>query len=335
MVGHFPAQPQCFAYGGFDIQMNRVIDLLAASDVSVGRINPWDRDVSFDIAHFWGGDESHAIALRFCKERGIKTVVSVLLPNRSRGIGFIRMRIRTLLRNLIKGRLWFSSADIITVINEDQAFVANKILGIDLGRILIAPTILDDAFFSTDDADAGLGQKGYALCVGTIGRRKNQLNLLRAAKHLGLSVILCGEYDDSDKSYEKAVEQEIAESEGRFSRFSGLSGVELCNLYRGAKVVACVSHHETEPASILEGMILKKPIIAADRPYATNVKFDGIFKCAPDCIDSIVLALAQSSEKQEILYPNFNSAEQAAESVISVYKEIYQQLRLNFKGVCK
>ena len=322
-IGHFPAQPHCFAYGGFDIQMNRVIDRISAENVPVVRINPWDRGVSFGVAHFWGGDESHATALRFCMERDIRTVVSVLLPNVS-GASAKKLAARGFVRRLVIGPPISTKADIVTVINDQQAAVAREVLRLPDARIRVIPTIIDEAFFEPAECKIDLPE-GYVLCVGTICRRKNQLTLLQAAHKTGHRVVLCGQYDDADPTYQQEVEAEIAASGGRYIRLSGLSAYQLRALYEKCSLLACISDHETEPASVLEAMIVGKPVLISHRPFADNPKFRGCTRCDPYNFDAMARGIREASEAAAH-YPDFLPLQHRASSVVASYIALYRDL---------
>jgi glycosyltransferase involved in cell wall biosynthesis len=327
-IGHFPAQPHCFAYGGFDIQMNRVIDLIAAENVPVMRINPWDREVRFGVAHFWGGDECHATAMRFCAERGIRTAVSVLLPNAS-GASAKKLAARGFIRRLVMGPPISTKADIVTVINDQQAAVAREILRLPDARIRVIPTIIDEAFFQPAERTMDLPE-GYVLCVGTICRRKNQLMLLQAAQKTGHRVVLCGLYDDADPAYQLKVEAEIAASGGRYIRLTGLSASQLRELYENCSLLACISDHETEPASVLEAMIVGKPVLISQRPFADNPKFRGCTRCNADNVDATAYGIHEAS-RAVAQYPNFLPQQHRASSVVANYIAMYRALGLQLR----
>jgi glycosyltransferase involved in cell wall biosynthesis len=323
-IGHFPAQPHCFVYGGFDIQMNRVIDLLEAKGTSSIRVNPWDETCNFTVAHFWGGDESHALAFRFCRERGIPTIFSVLLPNPTSSFDF-RQRARAWARRLIKGKQYYANADAVLVINEAQAQVAEQVVGIPRARIWVVPTIIDSIFLQKLDIPER-NPNGHILCVGTICSRKNQLNLLRAALSTNNHVVLCGRFDDSEPAYRVAVEQELSNNPSRFHQISDVSPEVLQQLYLECSVLACVSNHETEPASILEAMICQRPIVTANRPYGRNSKFSGVYFCDPQNKFSITAALIKAIENPVPIYSNFNSDCHSSVNVISSYQKIYNAI---------
>ncbi|MGV8934015.1 MAG: glycosyltransferase family 4 protein [Gallionellaceae bacterium] len=326
-VGHFPAQPHCFTYGGFDMQMNRVIDLMSADGVKSIRVNPWDQKSRFTIAHFWGGEDSHAIALRFCRERGIRTVFSVLLPNPPSSHAW-RLRARGWLRRMVKGSVLFACADLVTVINDEQAWVAEKVLGIPRERICVVPTVVDQIFFDVPLTPSD--GNGPILCVGTIGARKNQLNLLRAAVNLPNDVILCGRFDDSEPEYRAAIEREMSSRPRCVHRLQDLSAIELRDLYQQCSVLACVSLHETEPASILESMICGRPVVVSDRPFGRNSRFTGTHLCDPTNVVSIQSALVKACSSPAPMFARFDPSVHRSDSVVNAYRQVYAKI-----GQCK
>ncbi len=323
VIGHFPAQPHCFAYGGFDIQMNRVIDLLSSAGIESKRVNPWDQKSEFSIAHFWGGDVSHSISHRFCKERNIGTVFSVLLPNPPSTRSW-RMRARGWMRRILKGQVLCANADRVLVINDDQAWVARYVLGIPHERICIVPTIVDDIFF--DGSYPSTTRLGPILCVGTIGTRKNQLNFLRASEKLPNDVILCGRFDESEPEYCEAVKNVLRGSPQRIHHMQDISVSDLRDLYRQCSVLACVSHHETEPASVLEAMICRRPIVISDRPFGRNPRFNGANYCDPTNVASIQAALMKACESPAPTFPRFNPTVHRSDSVVNAYMQVYASI---------
>lgn len=304
--------------------MNRVIDLLQAHGVASLRVNPWERDCNFTIAHFWGNDESHALAYRFCKERGIPTIFSVLLPNPPSSMS-IGLRTRAFVRRIIKGQQFYSDADAVIVLNDAQAQVANQVVGIRHSRIWVVPTIVDPIFF-TQALDSNVEENKIILCVGTICSRKNQLKLLRAVASMNHSVVLCGRYDDSEPTYREAVQHELYKFPSRFRQIEDVTPEELRQLYMQCSVLACVSNHETEPASILEAMICRRPVVAGKRPYARNPKFKGVYLCDPQNESSIHTALTRAIENPLPRYQQFTSEIHRSDCVITSYRQVYDAL---------
>jgi glycosyltransferase involved in cell wall biosynthesis len=322
IVGNFSAQPHCFAYGGFDIQMNRVIDLLNVHNMPSVRVNPWIQKREFSIAHFWGGNNSHNLAYSFCREHGIPSIFSVLLPNPSSSLS-LGMRARSLGRRLIKGRQFYARADAVIVINQLQAQVAEQVVGIPKSRIWVIPTIVDEVFFQRSSAPLR-DKRGIILCVGTICHRKNQLSLLHTAARLELDVVLCGRYDDAEPIYRDSVQRLIRKNPSRFTQIQDVSPEVLLNLYEQCSVLYCASHHETEPASILEAMICERPVLTANKPYGRNPKFFGAHLCNPNDEYSIGAALIKAIENPVPKYQLFDPHSHSAEYVIDSYRAVYE-----------
>lgn len=326
-IAHFPCQPHCFTYGGFDIQMNRVIDLLNVKDLNSTRINLWERSCDFEIAHFWGATESHNHTMSFCKERDIKIVLSALFPPKSKKEEIVQF-IKSKLLKTLKITRSYNLADAIIVINEDQARFAHKILGIERDKIHLIPTMLDDAFFNVESKPSVNNSQlnNFCICVGTICKRKNQIALMLAAKKKNHQVVLVGSIDNSNPSYSKDFLNLIQENPKLFRHFTSIGASELKSLYQNCSCVACVSFVETEPASILEAMIFNKPLIVANRPFSKNPVFKGVSLCDPENVDSISNSLEGIKSLNKFNYPNFNSEAYKASNVISTYNILYSKL---------
>src|SRR6185437_15107033 len=75
-----PAQPHCFTYGGFDIQMHRTIEVLRTRGIDARPLDFWSRNLDFDIIHLWGFDTgAHMTTARFAKAYGKNVVLTPLV----------------------------------------------------------------------------------------------------------------------------------------------------------------------------------------------------------------------------------------------------------------
>ena len=191
IVIHFPCQPHFFSYGGFDIQMDRVIELTNNSKVISKKVDLWSKSEQFDIAHFWGVSESHKRNVMFCKNNGIKTVVSGLFSQKSYKLK-CKQKIFNFLNKISFNKSVLYDFDIITVINKQQAQVVNEFFGIKTSKIKIVPTILDDYLYNVDKINSKNNKK-FVLCVGTICSRKNQIKLAEACIKLDYECIFVGD----------------------------------------------------------------------------------------------------------------------------------------------
>jgi len=323
-IMHYPAQPHFFSYGGFDIQMNRVIDMTNNREVTSKKVNLWSHNEIFEIAHFWGASDAHKLNIRFCRENGIKVVISGLFPQKT-FLGKYKSQVWRIIHKFAHCESVIYNADIITVINEAQAEVVNEYYGYPKERIRIIPTILDDYIFSNKiNTDI---KENYILCVGTICDRKNQITLANAAIKFGIKCVFVGRFDSREQKYKENFQKIYYLNKEFIEHYQNISIAELVDLYSKCNMVACLSQNETEPASMLEGMYFKKPIIASDLPFAKIKKFSGVVLCDQNDIQSIIKAIeiADSSEG-EIEYQFFNRTENFSGSVVDLYTKLYKEL---------
>lgn len=329
-VCHFPSQPHCFSYGGFDFQMNRVIDLLQKNNsIDVTRIDLWDRNNKFQIAHFWGAEESHKLAIKYCKERRIRTIINVLFPPMS-FFDQIKQKLKSRIKFLFNLNQVYNLADAIVVLNQQQANFAHEILGINKNKIFVIPTIVDNAFYIKNQVNfSNLKHHKYCLSVGTICHRKNQLVLMEAAIMNNFPVVFVGELETGEPEYTNKFIKKLKENEFLFTHIENLSPKELRPLYINSSMVSCVSYSETEPTCILEAMIFDKPLILADRPFARNEKFKGALFCDPNSSSSVANSLKIAEKVRSVDYVNYEKKSQSSELIIPKYIDLYNLLISN------
>jgi glycosyltransferase involved in cell wall biosynthesis len=322
---HFPAQPHFFSFGGFDMQMNRVISLTNNRGVLSKPADLWSRSEQFDVAHFWGFSRSHELNIRFCKQNNKRVIVSGLFPNITGFRNSVKAKIIIWLNTLLKNYEYLQYIDSFTVINNSQANYLLRYLHIPSQKIRIIPTILDDDIFleshMTNNSDPS--QKGI-ICVGTICERKNQIRLAKAAIELDMPVCFVGRYESREKSYEIEFKKILNENTDLITRMQDISTKELVEMYYSYSIVACISEHETEPASVLEGMYFRKPILISNQPFSNNSKFSGAIKCKYDDIIDIKNGLLQASQLgSTVRYENYDPEENVASNVVSQYIALY------------
>jgi glycosyltransferase involved in cell wall biosynthesis len=134
-------------------------------------------------------------------------------------------------------------------------------------RIVVTPNGVDPAFqpaSAEDRADATpLGK--YALSVGAIQERKNQVAALRAAREAGLELIVVGPTKD----------ERVAETlRAGGARLEGYVSTErLAALYRGAACLVQSSRHEGFGLPVVEAMASGTPVVTV--PDAALVEVAG------------------------------------------------------------
>jgi glycosyltransferase involved in cell wall biosynthesis len=135
-------------------------------------------------------------------------------------------------------------------------------------RIVVTPNGVDPAFHPASALDGGsdpVSPAPYALSVGAIQERKNQVAALRAAREAGLELVVVGPTKD----------ERVAETlRAGGARLEGYVSTErLAALYRGAACLVQSSRHEGFGLPVVEAMASGTPVVTV--PDAALVEVAG------------------------------------------------------------
>lgn len=283
-----PAQPHCFAFGGFDIQMHRTLEVLTAMGVNARPLDFWSRDGDFDIVHFWGFDtDQHLTAARFARRYGKKIVLTPLLQYLTprswlRYAGALVEG--TARRRIALGRL----VDKFLAVNEEQGETLRQMYRVPASKIEIIPTILDDRFFEAQPVRTALadGFADFMLCAGNICARKNQVSLARAAIQTRTPLLFAGDVSGGEEAYGEEFARLIAPHGFlRWNRW--MDGPQLLEAYGAARGVVLPSLEEQQPTIGLEAAALGKPLMLGRLPYARQKFYRGAFLANPASVREI------------------------------------------------
>jgi glycosyltransferase involved in cell wall biosynthesis len=145
----------------------------------------------------------------------------------------------------------------------------------------VIPYAVDDEIFKPGKTGK---DKQLVLCAGRIEGRKNQLNLIRALNETHFKLILVGSASPNHRQY---YEQCRREAGSNVEFISGISQVELAQLYSKAKVHVLPSWFETAGLSSLEAAAMHCNIVITDKGDTQEYFGNNAFYCEPDDIDSI------------------------------------------------
>lgn len=322
-----PAQPHCFDFGGFDIQMVRTLEVLQAMAVDIKPLDFWSRDGSFDILHFWGFDVSHLLTARFAVRHGKKIVLTPLFPY---------VTPRSWLRNLasrIEGRArprleLAGLVDRFLVVNEQQGETAQRFFHVPSRKIEIIPTMLDDRFFvdpgPLEQLDDGFSR--FFLCAGNICERKNQLRLARAAIAARVPMLFAGDVAGGEEAYGEAFARLISQHAYlRWNRW--MAGPELLKAYRASIGVVLPSFNEQQPTTALEAAALGKPLMLGRRSYAHQKFYQNALLVEPGSAGQITRGLqAMQASPAAYVAPRAFVEECRADRVAPRLKAIFESL---------
>ena len=184
-------------------------------------------------------------------------------------------------------------------------------------RIVVTPNGVDPAFHPPPDtASDSLLQGAYALAVGAIQERKNQLAALAAAREAGLELVVVGPVKD---------ERVARELRHQGARLEGYVPVDrLAELYRGAACLVQASRYEGFGLPLVEAMASGTPVVTVAEPALVEVAGDAAVVVEESGLaDGIRRALAESARFREagLARAREFSWERAAEATVQVYVE--------------
>lgn len=154
-------------------------------------------------------------------------------------------------------------------------------------RITNDPGVLESS--ATEIPSQSLRSK-QGLYVGSLTRRKNAANLIRAAEELvrtsDVDFVFVG---STGASFEETGVSLSADVEGRIHFLGQINDPELIEAeYRRASVFLFPSHYEASPLPPVEAMRWGCPVVAADIPSLRERCGDAVVYCDPSDIGSIV-----------------------------------------------
>ena len=339
-IGFFAPQPQSMDYGGFDMQMNKIGSIIAQNpDIDVNYVNYWNRDLRLDVGHFWGSEPTHISALKLCKRSGIKTVMNVLFNNDMSQKKYLLDVLKRLIKKIDQflctkafyARLFLQAydlADLIIVLNENQRTIAVRNYGIAEEKVKIVPVALDKVFFQKSESlpISKIGHKGYALCLGTISERKNQLTALNACIKTNMPIVFIGTSSSETNTYENHFMHLCMKYSDLVTYKKNVHITEVAIHISECAFLLCLSYQETEPAVLMEAMLFGKAIVVSNKPFVDNPIFEGVIKVDINNEESIIKAISIARSKDYQDYSRFNKENYTENTAMKNYLSIYEEL---------
>jgi alpha-1,3-rhamnosyl/mannosyltransferase len=156
------------------------------------------------------------------------------------------------------------AARVLTVSERTKRDLAAR-YDVPLDRVVVTPNGVDPAFGPEGPSDT-VSRGPFALAVGAIQERKNQLAALAAAREAGLALVVVGPTKDG---------QVAAELRGGGALLEGYVTIErLAGLYRGAACLVQASKHEGFGLPVVEAMASGTPVVTVADPALVEVAGD-------------------------------------------------------------
>lgn len=202
-------------------------------------------------------------------------------------------------------------------------------------RVCVIPHGADHAFQAGEivSLPAGIREREFILCPGSVEQRKNGLRLIeafeqsRSVQHLKL-VFAGGNGYNHEAIYRRAAE---SSAKDQIIFLPNLNSAELVALYKAALFTVYPSLFEGFGLPIVEAFALQSPLVTSNVGAMAEVAGDAAFKIDPLSVEEIRAALDRLSEnaalRNELATKGKERAQQftwrrAAEATRKIYQEL-------------
>ena len=253
--------------GGVQMRIGKFLNYYSSDNrVQAKLFNKWeDKLKEFDILHEFKAHFELFPVLSLAKEQGLKTVLSSVVPQEHAR----RIQLALLANKVIPFNntysLIHSELDIVDAIiaqtNKEAAFIS-KWYQIPRSKIHVIPNGVNESILQAYSPN---NKKDIVLCVGRFDHNKNQKALIEAAKGTPYEVHFVGGAAIDDAAYyEECKTLARGYSNFKFHGWLKNSSPEFIELYKRARVVALVSHHEIFGNSLIEGAACGANLLSTD-----------------------------------------------------------------------
>lgn len=301
----------------------------------VSKLDPWDRSDNFDILHCWGLGFPHEENIYWAKRSQKKIVVTSLLPY----FEFLSEKLRFFISSHFRKNYFLlkmsESVDAFTVLNDVQAEICHHYYKVPDKKIHIIPNTVNENFFVSNSNDSlryvfsdKYGLRNYILTTGNVCKRKNQLNLAKACIQEGLGLVIVGKPLVGEEEYIQEMEK-ICQQHSKIIWIKGLpeNSPELISAYMNCSGFALPSHIENQPICLLEAVVMRKPLLIADRAYARQSFYSNSCLVDPDDVRSVGQGLKKIMNNPIAYTPNLDLVSECnSKKIGEKYLRVYNQL---------
>lgn len=253
--------------GGVQMRIRKFLKYFSESSAVEAKLfDKWtDKLHDYDIIHEFKATMEPYALLSFAKEEGLKIVLSSVIAQEKE----LRIKIALGLNKVIPFNNSYSLlqrnlnlADAVIAQTQKEALFIHRYYHIPMQKLHVIPNGVNEAILASYTPEV---EKDIVLCVGRFDHNKNQLNLIHAAKDTGYEVhFIGGKALDDPQYYNTCVNAAKGQTNIIFHGWLDNTSEEFLSLYKRARVVALVSHHEIFGNSLIEGAACGANLLATD-----------------------------------------------------------------------
>jgi glycosyltransferase involved in cell wall biosynthesis len=269
--------------GGGEVQMQATATALTGLAVDACMWRPWEHQLAeADVLHLFGSHPEHLPLVRTAYELDIPVVLSTIAWFDTRSYW---AEPRPLMRRLVGcaglvtragfprfpswRRELYHAVDLLLPNSQAEAEQLVRYFGVPSDRIHVVPNGADTRFASTNPEPfiELTGLRNFALCVGRIEPRKNQLGLIQALKKTRLPTVLVGDPAPGHEAYLDRCRQ-AAGNNVRFQSQIDHDEPLLASAYAACGCLVLASWYETPGLAALEAGMSGAALVLTERGAA-------------------------------------------------------------------
>lgn len=329
--------------GGGEVLLLKVKEYLEKAGAETRLFDMWnDRVENYDVLHVFGSVKDCLGLVRVARSRGVKIAITPLFWSSWKRAFFTygtpREKATLAARHAVKlaaprfpssRRELMRLSDVVFPNSEIEKKQITRLFALPASRMTVVPNGVDRKFLSADPAlfRARFGATPFILGVGRVEPRKNQLNLIRAARRMGAKrLVLIGSPVSGYESYWRECRKEGAS----FTDFIPALAHDdplLASAYAACDLFALQGWFETPGLAALEAVLAGAPVAVTEGGATREYFEDDCPYLDPASPPQMARAMGEALRKgpsarlKERVLERF-TWERIAEATLRAYKEI-------------
>lgn len=328
-VAFVPTQPHSLVYGGFEGLMNSTYDILKNKGIDVIKLDFWDKNVEYDIVHFWGIGIASFENIAWASKAGKKVIVTALFAD----YVTIKQKARFYISKYIHSTkfllMGLKYVDHLVLTNLRHQKVSEIYYKYPISNTSVIPNTLLAKYYNYKGPFCEVTTlKDYVLSVGSICSRKNQIRLIEAVNKIGFKLLVMGDVLAGEEEYGSRFAKLVAESNNvEWIKGFPRDSVEMISAYKNASIFAMPSLIDQQPTSAQEAGLLGRPLLMSDLPFSKQSYYQNAYLANPYSVAEIAKGLIAISKNPEKFVPpktvfDVCREENVAEAYISIYNKV-------------